>query len=423
MITKDLTTTPMTNPFFLTTAATIMMVNMATTVNGQDSPDYLSSVFRTTAAMSIELVQFRTEPAAVVASNSVGYETREVHHIEEASSAYFWDLLIHDESTLRFIDHPKDDIVDVAVTVTDQTTTTLVVDTTATDTDNRSVVVKFDAEVALLHVDDVGSDGVTDLASLLAFLIGRNNTGASYPYLENIINTGTTTVSEIRSLSFTPTEPSIEINNITISESFQAQNTSSGGRTGSEKTLIVFVTLLSIALVVVSSVLCWIGGGWLELRKQVEILMRREEELTRMTIQQNHLDEQHDDLKTKPTDDTEEDGDNSPARETHFTNASGFLGANNPYHTSSRALEGLGIKMTPARDRNSGDDGDDLATPMSTYSDSGRAPIGIMSMRKLMPGSASLGGGAESDDESNSDDDKELEGPSSLPPEMKQLQF
>jgi hypothetical protein len=51
----------------------------------------------------------------------------------------------------------------------------------------------------------------------------------------------------------------------------------------------------------------------------------------------------------------------------------------------SSKLHRLGIK-TPARTKTDGGDpdDDDLATPMSTYSDTDRAPIGIMSMRKLV---------------------------------------
>jgi hypothetical protein len=77
--------------------------------------------------------------------------------------------------------------------------------------------------------------------------------------------------------------------------------------------------------------------------------------------------------------------------ETQFTNPSGILGVN-PYYgrsgNSGSALDGLGIKMTPAHGANNSDTGSEVFTPMSKathYSDSERMPIGIMSMRKLIP--------------------------------------
>jgi hypothetical protein len=112
-------------------------------------------------------------------------------------------------------------------------------------------------------------------------------------------------------------------------------------------------------------------------------------------------------IEERPTE-SEEDDDRdveaaSPSRDddaTQFTNASGILGVN-PYYGRSghngSALDGLGIKMTPFRSGNFSDTESDIATPMSagtSYSDTGRAPIGITSMRKLLP--------SEQDDNRNS---------------------
>lgn len=380
------------NAMFLVvvTAAASLMASTAATA-AQDSP--FLAVWETTALMQIEFAA------------DAPFPTRDVYHVEKSSSMYFHDLLVNDESSLRFLDDPARDIVDVTVNVRQQTQSA----------DPANKMVTLDSQVTVLHVDDPASNSISDLAALLTFLVNKNNTDASYVYLDNRIGIGAT-ANEIGFISFSYVGPSNIVNNLTLPESYQAE-LSSSGRSNSEKTLVIVTTFLSLALVVISVVLVWVGGGWLELRKQVQILIRREEELTRMTMQQQQLE-------SKPTDKTEEEhgGEDSPARETQFTNASGFLGANNPYHTSSRALQGLGIKMTPGRDRhgNVDDDADDLATPMSTYSDSGRAPIGIMSMRKLMPGANALGGNAGSDD-SGTDDDED---PNSLPLEMmKQLEF
>ena len=96
-------------------------------------------------------------------------------------------------------------------------------------------------------------------------------------------------------------------------------------------------------------------------------------------------------LQANPTADTDEEAGNKD-EETQFTNPSGILGVNPHYgknnEITSSALDGLGIKMTPARNPRNSDGGSEIFTPMSeatTYSDSGRVPIGITSMRKLLP--------------------------------------
>jgi len=195
------------------------------------------------------------------------------------------------------------------------------------------------------------------------------------------------------------------VTNLTTTSELDALQNSQ--HSGNEKTLLVVTTLLSITLFGMSAILIWVGGGWLMLRKKIEILLLREEELTRMT--QN--------IQSKPTADTqggdEENPDSSsPSRgesESQFTNPSGILGANNTYaegpsDRGPHSIYGLGPK-TPAK---MGDNyADDLATPMSVmsdYSDTDRAPIGIMSMRKLVPSYS------YDEDENTEDEDENIEG-------------
>ncbi len=86
----------------------------------------------------------------------------------------------------------------------------------------------------------------------------------------------------------------------------------------------------------------------------------------------------------------------------------------NPYGADK--LQGLGMK-TPGRTKNGEIDEDDLATPMSTYSDSDRAPIGIMSMRKLVGSNMALQP-REDDDSDDIDDELDVENLS-----MKKLEY
>lgn len=232
-------------------------------------------------------------------------------------------------------------------------------------------------KVQMMHY---GDQGIIDLAALLTFLVNKNNTDSNYVYIDQLIGTGAT----VESVDFFFVSESVpQAFNLTATVDAGSTATSSS-RPSSETTLIVVVTLLSITLLGLSAVLCWIGGGWLALRRQVKILLMREEELTRMTQQNNGI-------QTKTTHETDDEGDGSPSRDTqtNFTNASGILGVYGLNGYGSNKLQSLSIK-TPAPSKN--DDlinDDDLATPMSTYSDTNRAPIGIMSMRRLV-GSNSL---------------------------------
>lgn len=231
----------------------------------------------------------------------------------------------------------------------------------------------LNGNVEVMHY---GDQGIIDLAALLTFLVNKNNTDSNYVYMDQLVDSGGSTVE---TLDFFFVSESMQLaSNLTLTTDLEIQ-TGDSGRSGAEKTLIVVVTLLSITLLGLAAVLCWIGGGWLALRKQVKVLLDREEELTRMT--------QRDGIQAKGTHETESDEDNkSPSREsqTNFTNPSGVLGVYGMNMYSSDKLQGLGIK-TPNHKNGAFDASDDgLATPMSTYSDSDRAPIGIMSMRKLV---------------------------------------
>ncbi|KAL3903026.1 MAG: hypothetical protein SGILL_010605, partial [Bacillariaceae sp.] len=283
------------------------------------------------------------------------FSTSAVHNIEDAATDYFAELITKDES-LRFLDDPKN-VLSVNVNVEKQRI------------DGQQII--LDAHVVVLHY---GDQGIIDLAALLTFLVNKNNTDSNYVYMDRLVDNGAT----VEALDFFFESESVPIAaNLTMTTASSTQNDS--GRSGKEKALIVVVTLLSVALCGLAIVLCWIGGGWLELKRQVKVLLDREEELTRMTQQHG--------IQAKGTHDTESEEDaNSPTRDdqTNFTNPSGILGVYGMNMYGQDKLQGLGIK-TPAKNGEvdaAEDDG--LATPMSTFSDTDRAPIGIMSMRKLV---------------------------------------
>jgi hypothetical protein len=264
--------------------------------------------------------------------------------VEVAATSYFRDLITQDES-LRFLNDPKN-VLNVAVGINKQTV------------DEKKVVLRGDVDV--LHY---GDQGIIDLAALLTFLVNKNNTDSNYVYMDHLI--GMSATVEYVNFSFVSESVPLASDLTLISEN--KYTASSSGRSGNEKTLIVVVTLLSITLITLASILCWIGGGWLALRRQVKILLQREEEITRMT--------QQDAIQPKSTEETEDDGELSPSRDTptNFTNPSGILGVYGMNGYGGDKLQGLGIK-TPARTNNGEIYNDDLLTPM----------IGIMSMRKLI---------------------------------------
>lgn len=237
---------------------------------------------------------------------------------------------------------------------------------------------------ASVNVYHVGDSGITDLSDLLRFVTNKNTTGSDdFEVLDSLIGMGV----KVGMVSFANAQESKALAGGFPAFYADSEAADDGNRyTESERTLIVVTSVLSFALFALSAILIWVAGGWLGLRKQVLALIHREEELTRMTINNKTT------LEQKPTQDTD-DEENSPRHNddengTQFTNPSGILGVN-PYYgkPSTKTFEELGVKMTPARPKRS-DDLDSstvgLETPISVYSDSGRAPIGIQSMRKLL---------------------------------------
>jgi len=316
-------------------------------------------IFKTSALLEI---QFTTENE---------FSTENIYHIEEASSLYLNELLTNDES-LPFLDQPNS-VIDVNVDVQTQRV------------DGKEI--SLDSMVTVVHYGNVG---IIDLAALLTFLVNRNNTDSSFVYLDQLIQID----ASIELISFEFVSKSITMaGNITTTSAMENINALQDSKySGNEKTLLIVTTLLSITLFGMSAILIWVGGGWLMLRKKVQALLLHEEVLT-----QHH---QQGCIQSKPTAETEEgdekDLDNNPSEEsqTHFTNPSGIIGINNNHCDAGGSLErghipiyGLGIN-TPAK---VGGTSDNFETPMSAmstysvYSDTGRAPMGIMSMRKLVP--------------------------------------
>jgi len=316
-------------------------------------------IFKTSALLEI---QFTTENE---------FSTENIYHIEEASSLYLNELLTNDES-LPFLDQPNS-VIDVNVDVQTQRV------------DGKEI--SLDSMVTVVHYGNVG---IIDLAALLTFLVNRNNTDSSFVYLDQLIQID----ASIELISFEFVSKSITMaGNITTTSAMENMNALQDSKySGNEKTLLIVTTLLSITLFGMSAILIWVGGGWLMLRKKVQALLLHEEVLT-----QHH---QQGCIQSKPTAETEEgdekDLDNNPSEEsqTHFTNPSGIIGINNNHCDAGGSLErghipiyGLGIN-TPAK---VGGTSDNFETPMSAmstysvYSDTGRAPMGIMSMRKLVP--------------------------------------
>jgi len=332
------------------------------------------SIYKTTALFEIEFTA------------GSEFSTEDIYHIEEASSLYLNELLTNEES-LPFVEQP-DSIIDVNVDVQTQ--------------EVNGNEISLESEVTVIHYGNVG---IIDLAALFTFLVNRNNTDSRFVYLDYLFQPDAT----IELISFDFVSESITMaSNITAISDMEMQNSK---YTGNEKTLLIVTTFLSITLFGMSAILIWVGGGWLMLRKKVQVLLLRDEELTRMT--QNH---HRGHIQSKPTAETEggdeEDPDNSRSNESqsHLTNPSGMLGVNNHCDNGSSerggpmSIYGLG-ERTPAK---IGDTSDDVDTPMSVmstysnYSDTGRAPMGIMSMRKLVPSTQFLESQHDQDQDSDS---------------------
>jgi hypothetical protein len=291
----------------------------------------------------------------------------EVFQIEKATTEYFFTLLADQGLAFQGPNH----MLDTSVSVRDQSL--------STGANSRQAIL-LESTITVIHI---GDHGISDLSALLMFVTNKNTTSnSSFTTLDSMIGMGIS----VDMVAFTNAKESKLLTSIELSNNADA--TQDSKYTESEKTLIVVTSVLSFALFALSIILIWIAGGWLALRKQVKVLLHREEELSRMTR----------DIKQRPTQDTDEEA-GSPTQSdvqddvTQFTNPSGILGVNPYYGRSERRVNdfaGMGIKMTPARsNRNSGGGSPD------SYSDSGRAPIGITSMRKLIP---SEGGGGQQGD-------------------------
>ena len=283
--------------------------------------------------------------------------TENIYMIEQGAAKYFMELLI--------------DPTHSALKDSTEIVSTHVV---AKFLERKSNFLYLHSEI---HVSHVGNQGLSDLASLFMFLTSRNTTDSSFTALDNSVGLGI----KIEMLSFTNEGDSA------LLTSLEGGLVQESKYTKSEKTLIVATSVLAFALFVMSIILIWIAGGWMSLRKQIKVMIHREEEMTRMTRQAE--------LKENPTGETDQEespgspGDDDASR---YTSSSGILGVN-PYYGRQGAhgsvLDGLGIKMTPARGTRDFNDMDsDIQTPMSDatgFSDNNCAPLGITSMRKLMP--------------------------------------
>jgi len=298
------------------------------------------SIFKTPAWLDIE---FTTDDP---------FRTETIYQIEEVTTLYLRELLTNDDS-LKFLEEP-DSLIDVSVNVQMQQV--------------NGNEISLGSKVDVVHY---GEAGIPDVAALLTFLVNRNNTDSSSIYLDQLIQTD----ASIELITFDYISESIPVafNLTTTAELYELKNSQDYAN---EKTLLVVTTLLSITLFGMSAILIWVGGGWLVLRKKVQDLLLREEEMTRMTMTK---------IESKPTKDTE-DEENSPSRgneSSQFTNPSGILGVSresrpNMYGNGTRTPVKMGVGMSASN----------LDTPMSVmsdYSDTNRAPIGIMSMRKLVP--------------------------------------
>eukprot|EP00536_Pseudo-nitzschia_multiseries_P004474 jgi/Psemu1/285122/fgenesh1_pg.74_\ len=305
----------------------------------------LLSIYKTPALLEL---QFTSENE---------FTAEEIYHIEEATTLYLQDLLTNDD-TLRFLDEP-DSVIDVSVNVQTQ--------------EVKGTEISLSSEVDVVHYGEVG---INDLSALLTFLVNRNNTDASYIYLDRVIESD----ASIQLISFDYVSESVPM--ATDLTTMSAYSELANAKESKKKMLSFITTLLSITLFGMSAILIWVGGGWLALRKKVKTLLLQEEELTRMTMN----------IESKPTADTEVGDDESPSKGKQDKNSK---------NKGPLAIYGLGVESTPAK-LGHNNYPDDIATPMSVmsdYSDTNRAPIGIMSMRKLVPNIQRQNSESESEDD------------------------
>ncbi|CAJ1907362.1 unnamed protein product [Cylindrotheca closterium] len=276
----------------------------------------------------------------------VSFQTEEVYAIEKATTLYFSGLLA-DESSSAF--KSESDIISTSVQARKQ------------KIGNDYVILE-----SVVEVMNIGEEGMLDVAGLLMFLTNKNTTDSTFAHLDKIVDIG----YNIDMISFTTSMESSELVKVVDDRGIIAYEEAK--HTTKERTLVTVTIIVAFALCTISLILVWVAGGWLALRKRVKYLLRREEEFTQM----------RDEIKSRPTEDT----DTGSPESGDMTNPSGILGVN------PRALDGMGVKMTPVRGYGNGDTASDVFTPGSqatSYSDTGRIPLGITSMRKLIPGRGS----------------------------------
>eukprot|EP00980_Cylindrotheca_fusiformis_P003033 scaffold709_cov197-Cylindrotheca_fusiformis.AAC.1 len=308
--------------------------------------DKLYGIYKTSALASITWSTDRVTT----------FDTEDIFKIERASSLYFSELLA-DKSHSAFQDITE--VVSVAVHAKKQ-----------------KVGNNYISLESVVEIINIGDDSILDVASLLMFLTNKNTTSSSFTALDQLMSVG----YSIDMVSFSNDN---ETSSMVIAVDATSNDPVDDSKyTAKERALVTFTCILAFALFTVSAVLLWVAGGWLGLRKQIKILLHREEEMTRMGQQE---------IERKPTQETDAEAGSptsSHGKETQFTNPSGILGVN-PSYGKRGAMNGLGVKMTPARGIDNGDAASDVFTPMSqksSYSDTGRIPLGITSMRKLVPG-------------------------------------
>lgn len=221
--------------------------------------------------------------------------------------------------------------------------------------DNQSF--QLNAIVDVLYVAD---DGVSDMASILIRLSRKDDVHKQL--LNDIYDIlgadAGSVVMNFRAIQ-------------TTNKLWQVEHNHNGGK--ADRSLILACTLLCAALVVVTSVLMYVAGGWKDLKERLEEQMVWFKE-QRRTYSEDE-DEESGGVDVADSND-DDDGDDDG------TNPSGILGATSQDNNENVA-QGLGIHRTPERGL---DDDGYQTTPfseMSKYSDTSRVPLGIQSMRKM----------------------------------------
>mmetsp|Transcript_45614 Transcript_45614/g.110508 ORF Transcript_45614/g.110508 Transcript_45614/m.110508 type:complete len:360 (-) Transcript_45614:2432-3511(-) len=310
--------------------STLILALFSSTAGQEEGKQY--GIYRSSAMVTITWTT----------NQVVSFQTEEIYAIEKATSLYFSDLLA-DKSHSE-----QSDIISTTVQARKQ-----------------KVGNDYVSLESVVEVMNLGEEGMLDVAGLLMFLTNKNTTDSTFAHLDKVVDIG----YNIDMISFTTSMESSELVKVVDDNGIIAYEEAK--HTTKERTLVTVTVIVAFALCGISLILVWVAGGWLALRKRVKALLRREEEFTQM---------RQDEIKSRPTEDTESPDSGK------LTNPSGILGMNPQYPAG--AFDGMGVKMTPVRGYGNGDAASDVFTPGSqatSYSDTGRIPIGITSMRKLIP--------------------------------------